>query len=132
MPLMVSNSIVTGFGLRWAIHAFVAAAIFAVLYKYWLTTPVSHDSFVIWSNGWLAVRRNLGRVDSSERRVDFGLSRLREPSGILLARNPHADVGYHSRGVLLRLLCRASCKCPVTACNRAGSKSLTILGLHGV
>jgi hypothetical protein len=25
--------------MRWSIHAFIAAAVFAVLYKYWLTTP---------------------------------------------------------------------------------------------
>lgn len=37
---MVSNSVVTRLGLRWPIHALIAAAIFAVLYKYWLTTPV--------------------------------------------------------------------------------------------
>jgi len=28
--------------LRWAIHASIAAALFAVPYKYWLTTPVLH------------------------------------------------------------------------------------------
>ena len=38
--MMVSNSVVTRLGLRWLIHALIAAAIFAVLYKYWLTTPV--------------------------------------------------------------------------------------------
>ena len=27
-------------GLRWLIHALIATAIFAVLYKHWLTTPV--------------------------------------------------------------------------------------------
>jgi len=26
--------------MRWPIHAFIAATIFAVLYRYWLTTPV--------------------------------------------------------------------------------------------
>jgi len=39
-PVMVSNSVVSRIGLRWPIHAFIAAAIFAVLYKQWLTTPV--------------------------------------------------------------------------------------------
>ena len=37
---MVSNSVVSRIGLRWPIHAFIATAIFAVLYKQWLTTPV--------------------------------------------------------------------------------------------
>jgi hypothetical protein len=37
---MVSNSGVTRIGVRWPIHTFIAAAVFAVLYKYWLTTPV--------------------------------------------------------------------------------------------
>ncbi len=37
---MVSNSAVTRIGMRWPIHASIAAAIFAVLYRYWLTTPV--------------------------------------------------------------------------------------------
>ena len=37
---MVSNSVVTRIGIRWPIHASIAAAIFAVLYRYWLTTPV--------------------------------------------------------------------------------------------
>jgi hypothetical protein len=36
----VSNSVVTRLRLGWPIHALIAAAIFAVLYKYWLTTPV--------------------------------------------------------------------------------------------
>jgi hypothetical protein len=31
---------VTRLGLRWLIHALIVTAIFAVLYKYWLTTPV--------------------------------------------------------------------------------------------
>jgi hypothetical protein len=39
---MVSNSVMTRIGIRWPIHALIAAAIFAVLYKYWLTTPVLH------------------------------------------------------------------------------------------
>ena len=38
--VVVSNSLVTRIGVRWAIHAAIAAAIFAVLYRYWLTTPV--------------------------------------------------------------------------------------------
>jgi len=37
---MVSNSVVTRIGMRWPVHASFAAAIFAFLYKYWLTTPV--------------------------------------------------------------------------------------------
>ena len=36
---MVSNS-VTRIRMRWPIHASFAAAIFAVLYRYWLVTPV--------------------------------------------------------------------------------------------
>ena len=38
----MSNSVMTSIKLRWAIHASVAAALFAVPYKYWLTTPVLH------------------------------------------------------------------------------------------
>jgi len=38
-PVMVSNS-VTRIRMRWPIHASFAAAIFAVLYRYWLVTPV--------------------------------------------------------------------------------------------
>ena len=37
---MVSNSAVTRLGLRQPVQVLIAAAIFAVLYKYWLTTPV--------------------------------------------------------------------------------------------
>lgn len=37
---MVSNSVVTRLGLRQPIQVLIAAAIFAVLYKYWLTAPV--------------------------------------------------------------------------------------------
>src|SRR5215470_17595298 len=38
---MVSNSAVkTRTGMRWAVHLSITAATFAVLYKYWLTTPV--------------------------------------------------------------------------------------------
>jgi hypothetical protein len=37
---MVSNSVVIRIGMRWPVHAFFAAAIFAFLYEYWLTTPV--------------------------------------------------------------------------------------------
>ena len=37
---MLSNSAVkTQAGMRWVIHASITAAMFAVLYKYWLTTP---------------------------------------------------------------------------------------------
>ena len=36
---MVSHSVVTRIDIRWVIHASITAAIFAVLYKYWLTTP---------------------------------------------------------------------------------------------
>jgi len=46
---MVSNSLVTRIGLRWRIHAVIAAAMFAVLYKQWLTTPVlQHVSIGRW------------------------------------------------------------------------------------
>lgn len=38
--MLVSKSVVTRLGLRWLVHALIATAIFAVLYKYWLTTPV--------------------------------------------------------------------------------------------
>lgn len=38
---MVSNSgVKTQTGMRWGVHASITAATFAVLYKYWLTTPV--------------------------------------------------------------------------------------------
>jgi hypothetical protein len=37
---MVFNSVVTRIRMRWPIHASFAAAIFAVLYRYWLVTPV--------------------------------------------------------------------------------------------
>lgn len=37
---MVSNSIVTRLGLRQPIQVLITAAIFAVLYKYWLTTQM--------------------------------------------------------------------------------------------
>ena len=48
-PLMVSNSGVTRLRLRWPVHALIAAAIFAVLYKYWLTAPVlQHGSIARW------------------------------------------------------------------------------------
>lgn len=33
---------VTRLELRWPIHAFIATAVFAVSYKYWLTAPVLH------------------------------------------------------------------------------------------
>jgi hypothetical protein len=38
--VVVSKSVVTPIKLRWAIHAFIAALIFAVPYMYWLTTPL--------------------------------------------------------------------------------------------
>jgi len=50
---MVSNSIVARIGLRWTVHALITAAIFAVLYKHWLTTPVlQYVSVAQWR--WLA------------------------------------------------------------------------------
>jgi len=40
--------------LRWTVHALISAAIFAVLYKYWLTTPVlQYVSIDQWR--WLAL-----------------------------------------------------------------------------
>ena len=49
MPLMVSNSGVTRLKLCWPTHALIAAAIFAAMYKYWLTTPVlQHVSIARW------------------------------------------------------------------------------------
>jgi len=61
---MVSNSVVTRIGLRWLVNALITAAIFASLYKHWLTTPVlRYVSVGQWR--WLAkallnVGRNLG------------------------------------------------------------------------
>jgi hypothetical protein len=37
---VASNSVMTPTKLNWATHATVAAAVFAVPYKFWLTTPV--------------------------------------------------------------------------------------------
>lgn len=52
--MMVSNSVVTRIGLRWTVHTLIAAAIFAVLYKQWLTTPVLHYvSIAQWR--WLSL-----------------------------------------------------------------------------
>lgn len=47
---MVSNSAVrTRIRVRWAIHASITAATFAIPYKYWLTTPVlSYVSIGRW------------------------------------------------------------------------------------
>ena len=51
---MVSNSVVTRIGLHWSVDALIGAAIFAVLYKYWLTTPVlQYVSIAQWR--WLAL-----------------------------------------------------------------------------
>lgn len=51
---MVSNLVVTRIKLRWPVHALIAAAIFAVLYKHWLTTPVlQYLSIAQWR--WLAI-----------------------------------------------------------------------------
>ena len=73
-------------------------------------------SFGMRSNGWPAVRWNLGSVDVSKRCGNFGLCRLCESSEIFLAGDSVADVRDHSRRSLLRVLCKASCKRPVTRC----------------
>lgn len=39
----MSNSAMTRLALRGPIEALIAAVLFAVLYKYWLTTPVLHN-----------------------------------------------------------------------------------------
>ena len=48
------ESVVTRIGLRWLVNALIAAAIFAILYKHWLTTPVlRYVSVGQWR--WLAL-----------------------------------------------------------------------------
>jgi hypothetical protein len=45
----VSKSVVTPTKLRWALHIPITAGLFAILYKYWLTTPVlQHVSIGYW------------------------------------------------------------------------------------
>lgn len=81
----------------------------------WCAVAVAlfHDSFVGWSNGWPALRRNLGSLDGSTRRDDIGVLRLYELSRIILARSPKASVHHDSHCVLVCLLRKAPYQGPV-------------------
>jgi len=73
--VMVSNSLVTRIGLRWRIHAVIAAAMFAVLYKQWLTTPVlQHVSIGRWRLLAVVVAAACGGVLSLLRLSTLALS----------------------------------------------------------